>query len=179
MDRTSTHYMTLRLLVTGILVAGVVGCSSPKQTPTAPSEAADPNEALPESLPFTKDEFIGVVSAFIANAGSDIKAHGYSVVFVDIGPESLEEQMPETFQEMVQKASIEGVQVRGYSRMLQDGNTFKDKVTGERGVRFDPGHFSKVAPDTFYFTGEWDESPDKGHFEKHKIIREGTKWKVL
>jgi hypothetical protein len=162
------------------LLAGVVGCSSLRRSgESPPSQASDPNEPLPESLPFTKDEFIGVVAAFIANAGSDVKAHGVGVIFVDIGPESLEEHMPETFKELAQRSSIEGVQVRGYSRMQQDGTLFYDKVTRERGVRFVPGHFSKVAPDTFYFTGEWDEATDKGHFEKHKVVRDGSKWRVL
>ena len=151
-----------------------------KEASTPVSSAfEDPNAPLPESLPFTKDEFIGVVSAFIANVGPRAKAQGYSVIFVDLGPESWEEHLPEAFQELVQKSSVGGVQVRGYSRMIEDGKVFRDKVTAERGVRFVPGHFSKVATDTFYFTGEWDEAQDKGHFEKHKVIREGMAWKVL
>ena len=122
---------------------------------------------------------MGVISAFIASVGQDAKAHGYTVIFADLGPDSWEKNYPNLFQELVQKSSGGGVQVRGYSRMQEDGKVFRDKLTGERGVRFTPGHFTKEAPDKFSVTGEWDETRDKGHFVRHKVIRDGAKWEVL
>ena len=102
--------MKLSLFIAGFLLTGIVGCSSAGLSAEIPSsQASDPNAPLPKSLPFTKDEFISVVSAFIAHTAADVKAQGYAVIFVDLGPESWEEHAPDNFKELVKKSSIKGV----------------------------------------------------------------------
>ena len=172
--------MNIKPVTVALLVLGAAGCSSTSLSSSSPSKGGNlQNSASVESLPFSQSEFIDAVSAFILRVGQDVKAHGYTVIFTDIGPESMEEHLPDAFQELVRKSSGGGVQVRGLNRMREDGKLFRDKQTGERGVRFGVRGFTKQADGRFLVSGQWDESQAKGHVVRHTVIREGTEWKTL
>jgi len=171
-----------------LLAMAVGGCSSPSNKPDARQaspkldESITSGAAFTNSLPFSQAEFIDAASAFIREAAREVKAGGYAVIFTDIGPESMEQQLPDAFQELARKSSGGGVQVRGYSRMNEDGKTLRDKQTGERGVMLAVHGFAKKAEGNFLVFGVWNESPPSPdvtfHYVLHTMVNKGGVWKA-
>ena len=126
------------------------------------------------------EDFLGMTSAFIRRVGQDVKAKGYSVIFTDVGPHSLEKEMPEMFKDLAKKSSGNGVQVRGFSRATKQAGAFRDSQTGEKGVGLwildikDDGQGRRIG------TGSWSEGEgsDKWHEVKYRLIQQSGKWKA-
>lgn len=176
--------MNLTQISIVLLVVATGACSSPRSASVPKlDESIVSGAAFAQSLPFTQAEFIDAVSAFIVKVTPDIKARGYAVVFMDIGPDSMEEQFPDIFRELAQKSSAGGVQVRGYSRMQEEGKAFRDRQTGESGVMFVVDGFAKKAEGRFLILGEWLESPPRARTGAHTVlltmVKEGGVWKAL
>ena len=55
-----------------------------------------------------------------------LKAKGYTIIFTDVGPESLERDAPEVFRDLVKQSSGDGVQVMGFRSATSDGGMFRD-----------------------------------------------------
>ena len=170
-----------------LLLAVVMGgCSSSKPDARDASPKLDESitsgAAFTNSLPFSQAEFLDAVSAFIRETAREVRAGGYAVIFTDIGPESMEQQLPDAFQELARKSSGGGVQVRGYSRMQEDATTLRDKQTGERGVMLAVHGFAKKAEGNFLIFGVWNESPPSAdaafHYVLHTVVNKGGVWKA-
>ena len=166
-----------------LLAVAIGGCSSPKpESSPKLDESITRGAAFAKTLPFSQAEFIDAVSAFIRVTASEVKAQGYAVIFTDIGPESMEQQLPDAFQELARKSSGGGVQVRGYSHMREDGTTLRDKQSGERGVMLAIQGFAKKAEGSFLILGIWNESPPSPdaafHSVLHTMVKEGAVWKA-
>ncbi len=171
-------------VISFVLLAVVLGaCSSPKAaSPPKVDESVTSGAAFAQTFPFSQAEFIDAVSAFIREVAPEVKARGYPVIFTDIGPESMEQQFPDAFQELARKSSAGGIQVRGYSRMREDGTALRDKQTGERGVMLAVHGFAKKAEGKFLIFGIWNESPPSPGAASHSALRttikEGGVWKA-
>jgi hypothetical protein len=176
--------MHLKNICAVVLAIGMGACSSPKSTSSPKlDDSVISGAAFTQTLPFTQAEFIDAVSAFVRRIAPEIKAHGYTVVFLDIGPDSLEKQAPDCFLELAQRSSAEGVQVRGYSRIREETKAFHDKQTGEPGVMLSVHGFAKKAEGRFLILGEWIASPPAAgvvaHTVLHTMVNDGGIWKAL
>jgi hypothetical protein len=178
--------MKLRLICLLSLALAMGGCSTskPDARDAAPKldESITSGAAFTNSLPFSQAEFIDAVAAFMREAARDVKAGGYAVIFTDIGPESMEQQLPDAFNELARKSSAGGVQVRGYSRMTEEGKALRDKQTGERGVMLAMHGFAKKAEGNFLIFGVWNESPPSPdaafQYVLRTVVNEGGVWKA-
>lgn len=175
--------MKFKHISVALLILATGACSAPKPASSpALDEAVLSGAAFAQTLPFTQAEFIDAVSAFILKVAPEVKARGYAVIFTDLGPESVEEHLPDAFQELARKSSGEGVQVRGYSRMQEDATTLRDKQTGERGVMLAVHGFAKKAEGNFLIFGVWNESPPSAdaafHYVLHTVVNKGGVWKA-
>ena len=126
------------------------------------------------------EEFIGMASAFIGRVGQDVKAKGYSVVFTDIGPESLERDAPDVFRDLARRSSGSGVQVRGFSRAEEKGGLFQDRQTGEKGVGLWMFDLEDDGQGGHIVTGSWSEGPgqENPHAAKYHVVRDGARWRA-
>ena len=101
--------MTLQLICFVVLAVAMGGCSSSKPDVRDASPKLDESitsgAAFTNSLPFSQAEFIDAVSAFIREAAREVKGGGYAVIFTDIGPDSMEQQFPDAFEELARKSS--------------------------------------------------------------------------
>jgi hypothetical protein len=178
--------MKLKLICLVFLAVAMGGCSSSKPDAREASPKLDESitsgAAFTNSLPFSQAEFIDAVSAFIREAALEVKAGGDAVIFTDIGPESMEQQHPDAFQELARKSSGGGVQVRGYSRMSEDGTALRDKQTGERGVMLTVPGFTKKAEGSFLILGIWNAAPPSPdvtfHYVLRTVVNKGGVWKA-
>jgi hypothetical protein len=175
--------MKLKHLSFVLMAVALGACSSLKSDPSPKlDESITSGAAFAKTLPFTQAEFIDAVSAFIRETAPKVKAQGYAVIFTDVGPESMEQQFPDAFQELARKSSAGGVQVRGCSRMREDGTTLRDKQTAEKGVMLAVHGFAKKAEGNFLILGVWQESPPSPNAATHTVLRtmvkEGAVWKA-
>ena len=175
--------MKIKLISVVLLAAAMGGCSSskPDSSPKL-DESITSGAAFAKTLPFSQAEFIDAVSVFLREVTREVKAGGYAVIFTDIGPESMEQHLPKAFQELARKSSGGGVEVRGYSRMREDGTTLRDKQTGERGVMLAVHGFAKKAEGNFLIFGVWNESPPSPdaafHYVLRTVVKKGEVWKA-
>jgi hypothetical protein len=178
--------MKLKLICLLFLAVAMGGCSSSKPQAREASPKLDESitsgAAFTNSLPFSQAEFIDAVSAFIRAVAPEVKTHGYTVIFTDIGPDNMEQRLPETFQKLAGAASGGGVEVRRYSRMTEEGKTLRDKQTGARGVMLAVHGFAKKAEGNFLIFGAWNESPPSPdgtfHYVLRTVINKDGVWKA-
>ena len=159
------------------LVGTLAGCSSP----SGPSASQENPQSWKSAPPDTKKKmtaFVAQMAVVYRALGRDVKKDGYHLVFTDVGPESMERDMPDLFATLLARGSGGGVQFRGFSNAVVDAASVRDKKTGEQGVVFTLVEMKDDGHGSFDVSGAWSEKEGAWREVKYHVVPDGEKWRV-
>jgi len=123
-------------------------------------------------------EYVERSAALVRRFSHDAKAYGSTLIFVDLGPNSIENNAPGLFRQLIEKASEGGIRVRGVEEaIVVEDKSVRDKQTGEPGVVFRFTTFDIEEDGEHTGTGcPYDTNGKLHRALTYRLYREGAKW---